>query len=57
MSELESLTGVESEPGPLASACFGLENSLMVSGHLSIPSGGRRGREKEGWRLAKAYRG
>lgn len=39
MSELESLTGVESEPGSLASACFGLENGLMVSGHLSIPSG------------------
>lgn len=57
VSDLENLTGVESELGSLASACFGLENRLMVSGHLPIPFEGRKGHEEEGQRPAKAYRG
>lgn len=54
LSELESLTGTESELGSLAPACFGLANAPMVSRHLSILLGGREGHVREGQRLAKA---
>lgn len=48
MSEPESLTGVESELGSLASACFGLESALQSPGNSPSLSWGGEGMKRKG---------